>query len=129
MIANAFTEAEARDPNHERDWVTLVDGNENQIRLARAAAELSGRTVTIIVDLIHVSEYLWKAAIALHGGSSPKAEKWMQERLLRILRGEVSQAAAGMRRSATKRRLSPASRKLVDTCANGELPPQVQAIP
>lgn len=42
----------------------------------------------------------------------------MEERLLRILRGEASQVAAGMRRSATKRDLPPASRKPVDTCAN-----------
>lgn len=117
VIADAFAEAEARDPDHERDWVTLVDGNENQIRLAQAFADLRGHTVTIVVDLIHVSEYLWKAAIALHG-STPKAEKWMQERLLRILRGEASQVAAGMRRSATKLDLSPESRKPVDTCAN-----------
>ena len=48
-------------------------------------------SVTIIVDLIHVSEYLWKAALALCGDSRRKAEEWMQERLLRILRGEASQ--------------------------------------
>lgn len=118
VIADAFAEAEARDPDHKLDWVTLVDGNENQIRLAQAFAELSGHSVTIIVDLIHVSEYLWKAAIALHGGSGPSAEEWMQERLLRVLRGEASQVAAGMRRSATKRQLSATSRKPIDTCAN-----------
>jgi hypothetical protein len=118
VIADAFAEAEARDPDRQLQWVTLVDGNENQILLAQAFAELSGYGVTIVVDLIHVSEYLWKAATALNGGSSREAEEWMQERLLRILRGEASQVAAGMRRSATKRDLPAAIRKPVDTCAN-----------
>lgn len=118
VIAAAFSEAEARDPEHKLDWVTLVDGNENQIRLAEAFAELSGQPVTIVVDLIHVSAYLWKAAIALNGGSTPQAEEWMQARLLRILGGNASLVAAGMRRSATKRGLPAATRKPVDTCAN-----------
>ena len=118
VIADAFDEAEARDPEHQLEWVTLVDGNENQILLAQAFADLSGHSVTIIVDLIHVSEYLWKAATALNGGSTREAEEWMQERLLRVLRGEASHVAAGMRRSATKRDLPGAKRKPVDTCAN-----------
>ena len=118
VIAAAFSEAEARDPGHKLDWVTLVDGNENPILLAQAFAQLSGHPVTIVVDFIHVSEYLWKAALALNEGSTPQAEVWMQARLLRVLRGEASQVAAGMRRSATKRNLPPEKRKAVDTCAN-----------
>jgi hypothetical protein len=50
-----------------------------------------------------------------HGDA--KAEAWVTERLRRILRGEVSQVAAGIRRSATKRGLSRARRKGADDCA------------
>ena len=30
MIAAAFSEADARDPHHQRTWVVLVDGAEHQ---------------------------------------------------------------------------------------------------
>jgi hypothetical protein len=36
MIAAAFDEAEARDPQHLRTWVVLVDGAEHQLALIRA---------------------------------------------------------------------------------------------
>ena len=42
----------------------------------------------------------------------------MTPRAERILRGEASQVAAGMRRSATRRGLTGTSRKAVDACAN-----------
>ena len=118
VIAAAYEEARTRDPRRTRRWVTLVDGNDDQIKLALAYQDISGVDVTIIVDLIHVSQYLWKAAMALHGGSNKAAETWQRERLLRVLRGEASQVAAGMRRSATKRGLAQAKRVPIDVCAN-----------
>lgn len=67
-------EAEKRDPNKQLDWVALVDGNEDQLALLEAYQRLIGTKLTIIIDFIHVSDYLWKAAIALHEGSSREAE-------------------------------------------------------
>ena len=72
----------------------------------------------MILDLIHVIEYLWKAAYCFHPVSSPEAEAWVQERILGILEGKSSNVAVGMRRSATLRGLSKKARKAVDTCAN-----------
>ena len=43
---------------------------------------------------------------------------WVQERLLRILRGEACLVAAGIRRSATRRKLTPDNRENVDQCAD-----------
>ena len=42
---------------------------------------------------------------------------WVQERL-RILRGEACLVAAGIRRSATRRKLTPDNRENVDQCAD-----------
>lgn len=63
-------------------------------------------------------EYLWKAAYCFYADGSPEAEAWVKERILRILEGKSSDVAAGMRRSATLRRLSEKARKPVDTSAN-----------
>ena len=61
MIAAAFDEAEARDPGHLRTWVVLVDGAEHQLALIRAEAARRGVTIHVIIDIIHVLEYIWGA--------------------------------------------------------------------
>ena len=58
MIAAAFDQAEARDPAHWRTWVVLVDGAEYQLGLIRAEAARRGVTIHVMIDLIHVLEYL-----------------------------------------------------------------------
>jgi len=70
-----------------------------------------------VVDVIHVLEYVWKAGHALHKEGTPELETWVHERLLKILRGRASHVAAGMRRSATRRKLTDEERKPIDTCA------------
>lgn len=62
VIGQVFDEATRRDPDHERTWVALVDGNNHQIDRIEKEATARGVTVTITVDFIHVMEYLWGAA-------------------------------------------------------------------
>lgn len=105
-------------PKHRKQWVALVDGNETQLGLLLCAAESYGVELVIILDLIQVLEYLWKAARALHGADEAAAETWVRERMLEILRGRSSVVAAGMTRSATLRRMSVKAREPIDRCAN-----------
>ena len=58
VIAAMFDEAERRDPAHERTWVALVDGNRQQIDTIRDQATARGVTVTVVIDFVHVLEYL-----------------------------------------------------------------------
>lgn len=118
IIRQAFAEATRRDPRHRKRWCALVDGNRFQLNQMHLAAEDYGVDLTIVLDLIHVTEYLWRAAWALHQEGDAAAEAWVSRRLLEILRGHSSQVAAGMRRSATWRGLSAKARAPLDTCAN-----------
>lgn len=118
VIEQMFAEAHRRDPNRTKHWAALVDGNPSQLALIKKAARHHGAKPTIIVDIIHVLEYLWGAGFALHGEGESKAERWVSERLLEVLRGNSSDVAAGMRRSATMRAMSAADRKAVDSCAD-----------
>jgi len=118
VIAEAFEEARHRDPDGEKTWVALVDGNWDQIRILKRIAKQNGLNLTIIVDLIHVIEYLWKAARAFHPESGPELEAWVEHRLLEILKGKAGPMAGGMRRSATRNGLSGKAREPVDTCAD-----------
>jgi hypothetical protein len=94
MIAAAFDEAEARDPAHLRTWVVLVDGAEHQLDLIRAEAARRGAEIHVIIDLIHVLEYIWKAAWSLHETGDPAAEDWVAARALAVLAGDSDRVAA-----------------------------------
>lgn len=118
IVIQAFDEAARRDPNQTKQWVALVDGNESQLDTMKQAGKEYGVKLVIILDIIHVVEYLWKAAFAFYKEGDPAAESWVKKRLLKILRGESSWVAAGMRRSATLNGLSAKQRKPIDKCAD-----------
>jgi hypothetical protein len=76
-----------------------------------------GQQVVDILDIVHVSSYVWKAAKAFHGHKEHQ-EAFVQERLLRILRGEVSGVVKGVRRMATQQGLKGEPLKAVTTACN-----------
>jgi hypothetical protein len=88
-----FDEAGRRDPARARDWIALVDGDNHQISLIEAEAARRGVTVTILIDLIHVIEYIWKAGWALFPARDPAIEEWAATQVLDILRGHAGQVA------------------------------------
>lgn len=118
VINKAFEEAVCRDPTHKKNWVALADGNKHQIRILRRMAKDKGLDLTIIVDIIHVTEYLWDAGRVFYPKAGDELESWVRVRLLEILRGKAGYVAGGMRRSATLQGLGSADRESVDTCAN-----------
>lgn len=105
VIAEAFAEAEQRDPDHARRWVVLVDGSASQITAIRKAAQAAKAKVTLVLDFIHVTEYIWAAAWDLFKEGDVAAEAWVRRYLRQILEGRVSTVAAAMRRSATYRKV------------------------
>ena len=116
VIAAAFHEAEARDPQHLRTWVVLVDGAEHQLDLIRAEAARRGVTIHIIIDIIHVLEYLWSAAWSLHAAGDPAAEDWVAVKALAVLAGDSARAAAGITAEADAAGLTGSQRHGADTC-------------
>lgn len=100
VIAQVFAEADRRDPARTRTWVALADGNKDQIRQIQAQAAARAITVTIIIDFIHVTEYLWDAAWSFHPQASPGAASWVRDRARAILGGQASDTAAAIRAQA-----------------------------
>jgi len=121
VIDQAFEEAVRRDPQHTKQWVALVEGNPTPLGVLYAAAAAYGVPLCIILDRIHVLQYLWKAARALHPPGTPGAETWVTVRLEQWLCGRSQDVAAGMRRSATWRGLTEEQRAPVDQCAHSLL--------
>jgi hypothetical protein len=106
VIEEVAQEMQRRDPQGIKTRVAVTDGE-------RALQILVEGTlgVTLILDLLHVLEKLWKAAYVFHAEGSLEAELWVLDRTLRILFGDVSQVVKGIRQSVTKRGLSGAKRK------------------
>jgi hypothetical protein len=118
VIADIFQEAERRDPAQQRAWVALVDGNNHQIDRIKTEAKKRKVKVTIIVDVVHVLEYLWGAAWCFFDEGDPAAERWVQEKALAVLEGKAGIVAAAIRRKATLLRLPDEKRAKADRAAD-----------
>ncbi|MER5436828.1 ISKra4 family transposase [Streptomyces sp. NPDC002588] len=116
VIADAFDQAEARDPKHLRPWVVLVDGARHQLDLIAAETGRRGVTVHVLLDFVHVAEYVWAAAHAFHKPGTTEAESWAAEYLTGILAGHAARVAAEMTGQAEREHLSASRREAVDAC-------------
>ena len=101
--------------------ILLCDGQES---LWTAGAECLAReyeetveTINIL-DIVHVTKYVWLAAKAFCGANKEQAEAFAYYRLLRILQGDVSGVVLGMRQMATRRRLRGQRLKDLATACN-----------
>lgn len=117
VIARVFDEAERRDPTHTRVWVALVDGNVHQINQIKAEATARDINITIVIDLVHVVEYLPKATWSLHTEADPATEQWVRSHALAVLAGNALNVADAIHDQATKADLSGTQRKGADEAA------------
>jgi hypothetical protein len=95
VIRQAFEEALRRDPEQHRRWVVLVDGEPRQLKAVKAEAKRARVKITLVLDIVHVLEYLWLAARALFGGSTQETETWVGHRLFALLTGRSGGDVAG----------------------------------
>jgi hypothetical protein len=116
VIAQVFDQAEQRDPTHRRTWIVLVDGARHQLELIRAEAARRKVPIHILVDFIHVLEYLWRAAWCFHDDGDPAAEPWVAAHALKLLAGQVDAVIAALGQQATDAGLTAQQRGGVDAC-------------
>ena len=96
----ALTEAAAhgarRDGAHLTHRVALTDGSQAlQERVQRQFP-----TFTLVLDLIHATEYLWKAANALLGETNARRTAWVKARTLQLVRSQSAGVVADLRHLA-----------------------------
>ena len=118
VVADIFDEAERRDPDHQRQWVALVDGNNHQIDRIKTEAKKRKVKVKIVIDVVHVLEYLWGAAWCFFDEGDPAAETWVREKVLAVLKGKAGIVAAAIRRKATLLQLPEEKRVKADRAAD-----------
>ncbi len=110
-------EAIRRDPNRDRPWVMLVDGHKDQIKVIKRVFKRHDVEATLILDFIHVLEYLWRAAWCFFNSKdkeqAKQAEQWVLDKAGAILDGRSGNVAAGIRIKAKSYKLSAKKKKTV----------------
>lgn len=95
-----------RDPDGLKTLVALTDGERAlQIRVSQRMK------LTLILDLIHVLERVWRASHVFQPEGTAEAEVHAKLMALRILEGDVAQVIKGLRQTVTKRRLIGSKKK------------------
>lgn len=92
--------AQRRRPN--QPVLRLMDGQKSLWDVADVCLEDVPREQIIdILDILHVSQYVWRAAAVFHSAFEHR-EAFARERLLRILQGDARGVITGLRRMATQ---------------------------
>ena len=99
-----------RDGDHIRHRVALTDGDKALQDHVRTF--LPG--FTLVLDVVHVKDYLMAAGVALHGEGSPRMRDWVACRLIEILDGRVNQAIKTINLTTAARPRTPAVYESVD---------------
>jgi len=119
VVEDGFAEALRRDPDRRRRWVVTLDGERDQLKRVQRAARKLGVEVTIVLDIVHVLEYLWRAAHAFHPAGSENAETWVRHRLLALLNGRSGgEVAKSLRLMIASHGLDKKEAAAVVRCAN-----------
>lgn len=111
----------ARDPSGAKEIVVIVDGGvglEQAIRTELDNAGMGHRLSAMILDIIHVSEYIWRAANAILGEKHLGRTRWVEQKLLLILDGKVEKVIDALRRACKSEKLSKARSEAVQKSAN-----------
>jgi len=104
VVAEILQDACARDPEHKRPWVVLMDG---ALGLWALISQVLGTIEYVgILDIIHVIEYLWLAGNTLYGEKNAKTTKWVYGRLVAILQGRIGTVIGGLKQSIAKGKLT-----------------------
>jgi hypothetical protein len=107
-------EVRQRDPQESRTVVAIMDG---ETKLRDLQERKLSRAIGIL-DIWHVTEYLWKLAHRFHSEGSDEAEVFVETYLRGLLEGRVRRVIGGIRQMATKRRLPKRRREKVDQYLN-----------
>lgn len=108
-------EVRQRDPHERRTVVAVMDGETK----LRDLQELKIQRAIGILDIWHVTEYLWKLAYCFHREGSDEAKAFVDTYLRKLLEGKVTRVMGGIRQMATKRGdLSKAKREKLEQYLN-----------
>jgi len=109
VMKEIITDAKKRTPHSKRPLVAVMDGALSLWTLLTSLLE--GMNWVGILDIIHVTEYLWKVGNALYGENTDEGKKWVYDHLLAIVQGRVGRVIGGLKQVLNKRKLKKSQHK------------------
>lgn len=103
-----------REGRHLRARVALTDG----ARALQQQMREKFPDFTLVLDIIHAMEYLWKAGTALYGETDPQRDAWVKAQLLELLSSHVDQVVQRLEEKAAELRKTSQARKALLQVAN-----------
>jgi len=116
VIQKTFDEAIRRDPEQEQELVALVDGDHKQIDYIKKQAATLGISIIIIMDIIHVLEYVWKAARSFFAEDDRESEKWVGQKIEMILKGKTDAVIVDIFNKAVETKISKDKLRPIAKC-------------
>ena len=100
-----------RNPQARLKVICLMDGEK---RLWALKAQYLPEAVGIL-DLWHVSEYLWKGAYVFHKEGSDKAQRWVKRRLTMLLEGKADDLIADIKQRLSEQGITGKKKKTLES--------------
>jgi hypothetical protein len=113
-VGEMFDEIDRRDPEKRRPVGVLLDGDEHQQTAVLTEGALRGRTLILILDLIHMIHYLWMAGFALCGKDKLATQIWMASHLRLVLTMPAADMISAIQAEVAASALSARKRKPID---------------
>jgi hypothetical protein len=112
-LREAARQVAQREGPHVTHRVALTDGS----TALQQQVQQHLPTCTLVLDLIHATEYLWKAANALLGETHPGRLAWVKARTLLLLQSQVLQVVEDVRQLAQEPERTPLQAKVLHGAA------------
>lgn len=118
-VREMFDELDRRDPTRHHPVGMLVDGDESQQTAIFDEARRRDRTVTTILDVIHMIHYLWLAGFAFclkkdKAKRKKASDVWVARHLLLVLTAGADALIAALEAEKATKRLTVGQRKSID---------------
>ncbi len=113
VIEEMGNDAMRRNKGNKRPTVVLLDGMPYLYKLVKKGLN-EIKEYEVILDIIHVVEYLYLASHSIYKENSNESRKYVYNQLLSILEGKVGRVIGGMKQIITKRKLTGSQEKAIN---------------
>jgi hypothetical protein len=117
VIDNLVVQATKKDPEQMKEWVVLIDGQDYQIAQIKAALKRQQLQATIVLDIVHVIEYLFQCAHQFFEEGTWECEHWVESKLQLILEKGGRKTFVRIRMSGAKRLLEDKKKEVIEKTA------------
>jgi len=117
-ISYAIDDLTRRNPEKDKKIIALVDcgtGLEEGVLNAITTQGLGDNLEAIIADIVHVSEYVWKAANAILGEQYAGRSNWVRGVIKDLLESKTQKVIGDLKANVEKTNLTPSKKEQVET--------------